>query len=378
LTGIHAGLLLTMQPIVWTAENGRLYDADNRAIRLWARDATGQTVGLRERIVYGDDSANSGLTQAQATAANLMGKPYKHWDEGGLLTFNAYDFKNNLLDSTRNVIAESALLAVFNNPPANWNLTPFRVDWGAANPPPLNATGYESTIAYDALNRLMTMQYPQGIDGIRKLLATQYNSAGALESVMLDGATYVDRIAYNARGQRILIAYGNGQMTRYGYDLPTFRLLRMRTERYTKPSATSYHPSAPAAPLQEFGYAYDLIGNILAITDRTPGSGIPNTILGPDALNRAFLYDPVYRLVSATGRECDVPPRAPPWTDTPRCTDITKSRAYTETYQYDNVGNMALWNPHQRSWGGDQSPILAREWKRPTRSDHCRFNELQL
>lgn len=319
------------------------YDVVNRTIRIWARDAAGQTVGLRERVIYGD-SADSGLTQAQAITANVIGKPYKHYDEAGLLTFTAYDFKSNLLDSTRNVIDESVLLAVFNNPPANWVLTPFRVDWAAANPPQLDTTAYESTMTYDALNRVMAMQYPQAVDGGRKLLTPQYNSAGALESVNLDDVTYVDRIAYNAKGQRILIAYGNGLITRYAYDPETFRLLRMRTESYTKSSASSYHPSAPASPLQEFGYTYDLVGNILSLSDRTPGSGIPKAILGPDALNRNFVYDPIYRLLSATGRECDVPPAPPPWTDAPRCTDITKARAYTETYQYDNVGNMTLWN----------------------------------
>jgi hypothetical protein len=113
---------------------------------------------LRERIIYGDDSNGSVLTQPQAIAANLLGKPYKHYDEAGLLTYTAYDFKGNILDSTRSVIAESALLAVFNTPPANWVLTPFRVDWGAAAPPPLNTAIYESGTAYDALNRIMTMQ----------------------------------------------------------------------------------------------------------------------------------------------------------------------------------------------------------------------------
>ena len=45
-----------------------------------------------------------------------------------------------------------------------------------------------------------------------------YNRAGALEHVELDDTTYVERIAYNAKGQRTLIAYGNSVMTRYAYD----------------------------------------------------------------------------------------------------------------------------------------------------------------
>ena len=37
--------------------------------------------------------------------------------------------------------------------------------------------------------------------------------------------TYVEHIAYNAKGQRLLIAYGNGVMTRHAYDPQTFRLV---------------------------------------------------------------------------------------------------------------------------------------------------------
>lgn len=321
------------------------YDVVNRPIRMWARDASGQTVTLREKIVYGDDQAGSGLAKPQAVAVSLLGKPYKHYDQAGLLTFLSYDFKGNLLDKTRNVITEAALLASFNPPPANWVISPFRVDWSSSDLSFLNTTtSYETTTAYDALNRIKTTQYPQAVDGSRNLLVPQYNHAGALESVQMDGFTYVERIAYNAKGQRILISYGNGFMTRYAYDPHTFRLLRMRTENYTLiPGTVTYHPSAPGNPLQDFGYEYDLVGNILQIHDRTPGSGIQNTALGADGLDRLFSYDPIYRLLSATGRECDVPPPPPPWDDTPRCMDITKARAYTETYQYDNVANMATW-----------------------------------
>jgi RHS repeat-associated protein len=70
-----------------------------------------------------------------------------------------------------------------------------------------------------------------------------------------------------------------------------------------------------------------------------------------DALNRYFGYDPIYRLLSATGRECDQPPDGPPWQDQPRCTDLTKARAYTERYTYDRMGNM-LRLEHRNEPGG--------------------------
>ena len=88
------------------------------------------------------------------------------------------------------------------------------------------------------------MQYPQDVAGTRKTLRLHYNRAGALESVTLDGTTYVERIAYNAKGQRALIAYGNSVMTRYAYDPRTIRLVRMRTEGYSRPRRS---PIAPLA-----------------------------------------------------------------------------------------------------------------------------------
>src|SRR5262249_14509717 len=155
-------------------------------------------------------------------------------------------------------------------------------------------------------------------------------NAGGLEQVFLDNTLYVERIVYDAKGQRALIAYGNGVMTRYAYDRLTFRLKRLRNERYSKPDDLSYHPNGEA--IEDVGYDYDLIGNILSIRDRTPGSGFLNnpealTVSDPvlaqllvsgNALNRRFDYDPIYRLLSATGRECDRPPEGDPSDDRPR------------------------------------------------------------
>ena len=318
------------------------YDALNRLIRSWARDGTGQTLTLREQLVYGDS-----VDLARARAANLLGKLHEHYDEAGRLTIAVYDFKGNVLEKTRQAIRDDLILSVF-VPAAgnNWVVQPFRVNW---QPPAgttmedlannlLESTAHQTSLTYDALNRVKSMRYPAGVEGVRKVLYPMYNRAGGLESVRSDDTTYVERIAYNAKGQRTLIAYGNGVMTRHAYD-QNFRLVRMRTERYETPVGASltYHPTAPNDPLQDFAYGHDLVGNITAVHDRTPQSGL---LARPDRLDRAFTYDPLYRLLSATGRECDVPPPSPPWSDLPRCDDLTRTRGYTEQYSYDPVGNM--------------------------------------
>jgi YD repeat-containing protein len=146
--------------------------------------------------------------------------------------------------------------------------------------------------------------------------------------------------------------HGNGVLTRYAYDDRTFRLRRLRSERCTMTDLTIRpDPGTPAANrvFQDFGYDDDLVGNITILRDRTPGSGILNTKLGPDALDRVFRYDPLYRLISATGRECDAPPSLP-WADAPRGTDPKRTRGYAEQYDYDAVGNL-LQLRHQAATG---------------------------
>ena len=96
----------------------------------------------------------------------------------------------------------------------------------------------------------------------RKLLRPIYNQAGSLQRVLLNETVYVAHIAYNAKGQRSLVAYGNNVMTRYAYDIDSFRLVRMRSERFRSNDPFIFTPSSSSNPLQEFAYQYDLAGNI--------------------------------------------------------------------------------------------------------------------
>jgi RHS repeat-associated protein len=335
------------------------YDLLQRASRVWARDDAGSPVTLRQRMEYGDGGIpNQPVPERDAMQnKNLLGQLHRHHDEAGLTMVAAVDFKGNVLDKSRRVIADAPILAVFDQAPTNaWRVTPFQVDW---EPRPqqtlsereaelLETTAYQTTSSVDALNRIKRMQFPRNVEGKRRELRPIYNNAGGLEKVFLDETLYVDRIAYDAKGQRTLISYGNDIMTRYAYDPHTFRLKRLRSERYTKLDDLTYRPGGEA--LQDFGYDYDLVGNILGLRDRTPESGIPNTLLGRNALNREFSYDPLYRLRSATGRETDFPPD-PPWNDTPRSADINRARAYNEQYRYDAMGNMLRLEHHNNQGG---------------------------
>ena len=346
------------------------YDRLNRPIRLWAKDGAGQALTLRERLVYGD-SPEAGLTDAQGN--NLLGKLYRHYDEAGLTTLAAYDFKGNVLGKVRQVIRDEQILSAFDNAPANnWEVTAYRVNWENPESLLLETTGYTTSMTYDALNRVKVMRYPQTVEDTRQELIPVYNRAGALEQVSLDGKTYVERIAYNAKGQRVLIAYGNGVMTRQTYDPQTFRLRRMRSQKYDHPNSLTYQPKG--ASLQEFAYEYDLVGNITKIRDRAPGSGVAdNAPLRADGLDRSFTYDPLYRLLTATGRECKDIPQTQPWEDEPRCgfnsgnhgtpnqdNASNLTALYREEYEYDAGGSLLNLKHLQLSSGG----IWETSWSR--------------
>ena len=68
------------------------------------------------------------------------------------------------------------------------------------------------------------------------------------------------------KGQRVLVSYGNGFMTRHAYDEQTFRLARLRTRiiRSTPSDTAAWREtwSAKGPLLQDFVYSYDLAGNI--------------------------------------------------------------------------------------------------------------------
>ncbi|MDH6222813.1 SpvB/TcaC N-terminal domain-containing protein [Streptomyces pseudovenezuelae] len=339
------------------------FDLPQRPTRVWARDGKGGAVTLRQLVEYADGGTpdQPAAERAAARSLNLLGRPVRHHDEAGLVTVTAVDFKGNVLESARRVIADAPVLATYTAAAADgWRVAPFQVDWtpaagqvqAARDAVLLEPAGYVSTTGYDALGRIVSHLFPADVEGRRREMRPAYNRAGALEAVSVDGVTYVQRLAYDARGQRALVAYGNGIMTRYAYDPRTFRLTRMRSEPYTPAAGPTYRPVGAA--VQDHGYDYDLVGNIVAVRDRAPGSGIPGNpdalgaadpalraLLGSgDALDRRFAYDPVYRLLSATGREYQAPAAGDPWLDVPRGTDATKTQAYTETYDYDPAGNL--------------------------------------
>jgi RHS repeat-associated protein len=291
---------------------------------------------LFERTIYGD-SAETGLSQAQREHANLRGKVFQHFDGAGVVVTDLDDFKGNPLRSARRFTRE------YKQPP----------DW--AHHQSFESRTFSSATQYDALNRAVAVTAPDG-----SVYRPRFNDANLLEAVdvNLRGAErdgqrvwtpFITHINYDAKGQRAICRYANGMKTTYEYDALTFRLVHLKTTRKvveTGPSAAIFaHPGT----IQDLRYTYDPIGNITRIED-----GALKTVFHANHKIDAvceYSYDPVYRLIEATGREhigqsaFDFLPehggdRDYPFVGAAQLSDLQALQQYAESYAYDPAGNL--------------------------------------
>ncbi len=292
------------------------YDALRRPVRTYVAGPGITGVALQERIDYGESAAHP-------EARNLRTRVARQFDGAGIAVSSAYDFKGNLLGSTRQLAAGYA-----------GNV----IDWAADVP--LESREYAASTSYDALNRPVSMTTPDD-----SVLIPSYDPAGFLHRLdgRLRGAAattvFAERIEYNARGQRTLVKRGNGTSSAYSYDPLTFRLAHLVTVRGSR-------------RLQDLRYTYDAVGNATQVSDRAQQrSFFRNQVVRPSA---RYTYDALYRLIEATGREHlgqagaghphPVPPSATgaPRAGLPQPGDGTAMARYIERYVYDEVGNLLL------------------------------------
>ncbi len=284
------------------------------------------------KIIYGE-SLLSGIrtdanrfNEAALQAINILGKPIKNFDTGGLIETPEYDFKGQAVSTTRKLFKKYKEVA-------NWidaNLvSDLETDEFSL---PLDFTFTTET---DALGRITKQIAPD-----KSIITPQYNEAGLLnsESVLLPGdlapSTYIKDIDYNEKGQREKILYGNNVSTKFYYDKETFRLKRLESKRQN------------GDQLQDWYYTFDAVGNITHIEDKNiPVQFFSNERIEPIS---EYTYDALYQLTKATGREnnttlnfgtCDN------WNDKPfmsemKWGDPMAVRNYTQSYQYDSVGNI--------------------------------------
>ncbi|MEQ1506649.1 MAG: RHS repeat-associated core domain-containing protein [Myxococcota bacterium] len=291
------------------------YDALRRPVGTWVDEGAGERRSTR--TVYGD-----ALPEPPPFA---KGRPVQVDDPAGRVTLG-HDFRGRTVSQTRQVLADITVDA----------------DWDAD--PALDPEPFSVTTGHDALDRVTSEVSPDGSSTTRT-----YDEGGRLVTVavVLRGAapatSFVDHIAYDARGQRVSIAYGNGTSTTYAYDPYRFWLTRLHTLR-------------GSTALQDLRYTHDAVGNIVEIRDDAQQTEFfANAQITP---TRTFTYDALYRLIRATGREkVDQRQTTAFYADYAGATGAIPDpgdpalRQYTQAYRYDAVGNL-LEMKHQQGLGG--------------------------
>ena len=352
------------------------YDALRRPVQQTARgtmaDSDPRTLNrdlLVDKIEYGEGQVN-------AEALNLRTRIYRHFDSAGVATnarldasdnpLEAYDFKGNLLRSTRRLVSDYTAIP-------DWLLNP-----------QLHAETFEGSTRYDALNRPTQSIAPHSnlARAKRNIIQPMFNEANLLKRVdvwleraaepagLVDprteapSAVGVANIDYDAKGQRLYIDYKNGASTRYRYDTETFRLIHLYTRRGAAFAEDCDNPQppppavvAPATPphgkacgLQNLHYTYDPAGNITHIHDDAQQSiYFRNQRVEP---GNDYTYDARYWLIQASGRE-HLGQQASGDRNPPTALDafnafqtrqdhpnvLKAMGTYTERYVYDAVGN---------------------------------------
>ncbi|WP_372950606.1 SpvB/TcaC N-terminal domain-containing protein [Mariniphaga sp.] len=306
-----------------------------------------------EFIIYGEGQAGEYLN-------NLRGQVFQKYDTAGLIKNSKFDFKGNLIETSRELNANYK--EVPNWIPANLNNADlFDTD---------DLTEFITKFEFDALNREINTTTSDESE-----TKSGFNEAGLLEtmsvemlpvngSIVKQMKVFVKNINYDAKGQREKIVYGDKDnndlaTTTYTYDKETFRLIHLCTESNGK-------------VVQDLYYTYDPVGNITEIEDKAiPTKFFNNFKIEPKGF---YKYDAHYRLIEATGKEhagqaidfgqCDN------WRDkeflksynpVPGPNDDMAWRSYTQKYSYDPVGNILIMDHKANGGTGNWTRICTYE-----------------
>ena len=334
-----------------------LYDAGHRPTHRYV-STNGAPEILLERLVYGEGLA----------ASNLCGRLFRQYDTGGAVYHEQYDYKGNLTSSARQ-------LAIQYHQSVGWtplaNLTGGAALDAAAGPLLVTADRFESSSRFDALNRAIQVVTPHSGAMSPNVIQPSFNEANQLDAMdvwlqqaaapaaLLNPSTAglhaITGIDYNARGQRIGITLGNQTAIQYAYDEQTFRLTNLITNRPNTFAANQQ-------TVQNLAYYYDPVGNITRLGDTADTQNViyfKNQRVDPTG---DYTYDPLYRLIRATGREhlgqnagALLAPQQVTNDDSfriglPQPGDGTAMGNYAENYAYDLAGNL-LSMAHQVSSG---------------------------
>jgi RHS repeat-associated protein len=309
----------------WDAKGNRFhtrYDALHRPTEHEALPSAGTAI-VFAKSEYGTDKTK-----------NQNGQLVTRYDGSGIVVNTKFDFKGNLLASSRT-------FAIAHTGP---------IDWSSPPAVALQPRTFTATNAYDALGRVIQATTPDG-----SVTTPEYSEASLLKavSVSIRGGSaqpFIQKVEHDAKGQRTRVEHGNGVVTVMTYDDLTFRVRRIASTR-----------TSDGEILQDLNYTYDPVGNITLIRDLAHQPlYFNNAIVLPD---NDFTYDAVYRLIVATGREhsgLNVPVSQldERRTNLPHKANGNAMQRYRQEYEYDATGNMTVM-AHSAGTGS-----LLNQWTR--------------
>ncbi|MHA1053706.1 RHS repeat-associated core domain-containing protein [Enterobacter mori] len=279
---------------------------------------TGSAARITERFVYAGESA-------EEKALNLAGACVSHYDTAGMTRTDSVALTGVPLSVNRRLLKD----ADNSDAVADWQ----GEDASAWNDL-LGAETFTTLTTADATGAALTTTDAKG-----NVQRVAHDVAGQLSGSWLtlkSGAEqiFVKSLTYSAAGQKLREEHGNGVVTTYTYDARTQRLTGIKTER------PSGHASG-AKVLQDLRYEYDPVGNVLKVTNDAEETRFwRNQKVVPE---NTYVYDSLYQLVSATGREMANAGQQGsnlPSATVPLPTDSSAYTNYTRTYTYDEVGNL--------------------------------------
>jgi RHS repeat-associated protein len=327
----------------WNARGYRFrteYDRLHRPTRAWLAGPGIDGEREHQRTEYGEGVPD-------AAARNLRTQVYRQLDGAGEVTHFEYDVQGNLVRGGRRLAVDVREI----------------VDW--STDVPLDDDVLEGATRHDALSRPVAVTAPDGstitatyaVDGLLRSLTAHVPATPDAPAATLP---IVTAIARNARGQRVRVDAGNGTSTRYEYDPETFLLRR---------TLTLHGEERGEERVQDLRHVYDPQANVTASRDHAQQRiFFRNRVVDPGG---SYVYDALYRLVRASGREHlgqvnggparPVPPTARDAAPAPlHPSDGPAMARYVEHYSYDPVGNLT----RVRHVGADRSvPGWTRDYR---------------
>lgn len=310
-------------------EQWATFDPLHRIVDTYLKE--GNSIYVTGHAVYADTI----FDEATAISKNIKGRLYRLYNQGGTTTVKQIDFRG------RTLALEQRLIKDYTAPITDWNiLTGLNdlTDIDNASNVLLETEIFSSNSVLDAMSRPVTVTLPDST--VYKPL---YDEANQLDNLTIQLRGQGDFIPFmleqdhNARGQRVSVKYGNDSVTSFLYDANNFRLINLITRRSTD-------NSNEGRLLQDINYTYDPVGNIMETEDLAQQTVFfKNSVVLPQS---RYEYDATYQLIKATGRELASHGIAPGNQDLafipqlPHNNDLTALQRYTETYEYDDLGNI--------------------------------------